>query len=443
MGWGKIDMIPDKQAKYYDFLPVPMWDQMQYLIRKVSDQQIRAVIKFDGRLDPEILKRAVMLSLDIEPVLRCRFVERDPHPRWERLAKLEINDIYKIVTTSEVEKCMADFLAEEIDPLMGPQLKVLLIRSDADRLCINMNHAAGDAGGMKDYMYLLAFLYRELALNGNYQPRSNAGGVRGLDQVFRHLTLAQKMRVLWKSFTRTQPVRDWCLPLPQPQSPDRFFTFLRLPPDRFEKIKSAGEKLGATVNDVVLAACYRVLYKMINPGPEVSMRMFVTVDMRRYIPSGKADAICNLASSVFPDIGSEIGQNLEETVSKVTSRMSRLKDDLPGLSIFLYTFIPFKLLPFSIVKRKVHEMMRPGDNGRSFPPGFTNMGIIDAERLVFPGVNVVDAFITGAVNYPPAFQLGFTSFNSSLTFSVCSCGKAENGPVASAFLDLLNAQLPL
>jgi NRPS condensation-like uncharacterized protein len=416
---------------------------MQYLIRKVSDQQIRAVIKFDGQLDPEILKKAVMLSLDIEPVLRCRFVERDPHPRWERLAKLEIDDIYKMVTTTKVEERMADFLAEEVDPLIGPQLKVLLIRSGADRLCINMNHAAGDAGGMKDYMYLLSSLYREMALNGSSHAMPNTEGDRGLGQVFDHLSQRQKLRVLSKSFKRPRPVQDWRLSLHMSDSSDKFFMFLRLSSDRFKAIKSAGKKCGATVNDVVLAACYRVLYKMINPGPEVSMRMFVTVDMRRYIPSGKAGAICNLSSSVFPDIGNEIGQNLEETVSKVTSKMNRLKDDLPGLSIFLYTFIPFKLLPFSIVKHKVHEMMRTGDNARSFPPGFTNMGIIDVERLVFTGVNVVDAFITGAVNYPPAFQLGFTSFNGSLTFSVCSCGKADNGPVASAFLDLLNAQLPI
>ena len=73
---------------------------------------------------------------------------------------LEADDVFRMVTTSAVEEHMSDFLAEEIDPLKGPQLKALLIRSEADSLCINMNHAAGDAGGMKDYLYLLAALYR-------------------------------------------------------------------------------------------------------------------------------------------------------------------------------------------------------------------------------------------------------------------------------------------
>jgi NRPS condensation-like uncharacterized protein len=436
-------MPRDKQPKFQASSPVPMWDQMQYLIRKVADQQVRAVIKFDGCLDPEVLKKAVMLSLDIEPVLGCQFVERDPHPRWERLTRLEVDDVFRLVTTSGVEEQMADFLAEEVDPLKGPQLKALLIRSEADILCINMNHVAGDAGGMKDYLYLLSSLYREIFTSGKSQAVSNTAGDRGLGQVFKHLPLTQKLRVLAKSFKRTRPLQDWRLPLQTSGGSEKFFTFLRLSSDRFDAIKSAGKKYSATVNDVVLAVCYRVMHEMIKPGPGISMRMFVTVDLRRYIPSGGAGAICNLSSSVFPDIGNEIGENLEETIFRVTGKMNRLKDDLPGLAIFPYVSVPFKLLPFSRVKRMVHGMMGRGDDGRSYPPGFTNMGIIDAEKLVFPGVNVVDAFITGAVNYPPAFQIGFTSFNSSLTFSVCSAGKACNGPVVRKFLDLLDAQLPL
>jgi NRPS condensation-like uncharacterized protein len=419
-----------------------MWDQMQYLIRKVADQQIRSVIKFDGRLDPEVLKKAVMLSLDMEPVLGCRFVERNPHPRWERLGLWVADDIFTAVATTAVEEHIMDFLAQDVDPLRGPQIRALLIRSQADCLCLNINHAAGDAGGMKDYLYLLASLYRDISSSGNSQAAPNTTGDRGLGQVFSHLSINQKFHVLVQSFKRSRKVQDWHLRLQASDRSDKFFVFLRVPPGRFERIKVFGKKLGATINDVVLTACYRVFYEMIRPVPGVSMRMFVTVDLRRYLPSGKAGAICNLSSSVFPDIGNEIGKGLEETISKVSAEMERLKDDLPGLSIFPYISLPFKLLPFSMVKHTVHKMMEPGDKSLSYPPGFTNMGVIDHERLVFTGVDVVDAFITGAVNYPPSFQIGFTSFRGSLTFSICSVGKAGNGPVARAFLDLLDAQLP-
>ena len=149
---------------------------------------------------------------------------------------------------------------------------------------------------------------------------------------------------------------------------------------------------------------------MIKPGPGISMRMFVTVDLRRYIPSGKAGAICNLSSSVFPDIGNEIGEDLGETVLKVSGKMNRLKDDLPGLAIFPYVSVPFKLLPFSRVKRMVHGMMGPGDKSRSFPPGFTNMGIIDAERLVFSGVNVTGCFYHRGCQLSAGLSAGFYEF---------------------------------
>ncbi|WP_160328949.1 hypothetical protein [Syntrophomonas wolfei] len=46
--------------------------------------QIQAVITFDQHLDTEVLKAAVMLSLDAEPVLGCRFVEDEKRPYWQR-----------------------------------------------------------------------------------------------------------------------------------------------------------------------------------------------------------------------------------------------------------------------------------------------------------------------------------------------------------------------
>ncbi|MHB8063306.1 MAG: condensation domain-containing protein, partial [Ruminiclostridium sp.] len=39
----------------------------------MSNLQIQAIMKLDGRLDFDKLKRAIKLSVDAEPVLKCRF----------------------------------------------------------------------------------------------------------------------------------------------------------------------------------------------------------------------------------------------------------------------------------------------------------------------------------------------------------------------------------
>jgi NRPS condensation-like uncharacterized protein len=95
-----------------------------------------------------------------------------------------------------------------------------------------------------------------------------------------------------------------------------------------------------------------------------------------------------------------------------------------------------------MLKSLVHGRMGSSGSGQSFPPGFTNIGVIDSQSLSFPNVRVKDTFITGAVNYPPAFQLGFSTFGEFLTFSVCSCGNKDNKPIAISLLDLLEEELP-
>jgi NRPS condensation-like uncharacterized protein len=119
--------------------------------------------------------------------------------------------------------------------------------------------------------------------------------------------------------------------------------------------------------------------------------------------------------------------------------MDLLKTSLPGLSVFPSLAIPFKLFPYAVLKQMVYR--RIGGAGPALP-GFTNMGIIESELLDFPGTKVEDAFLAGAVNYPPSFQLGFTSFKETLTFSVCSCGKEHNGLAVTSVLDMLDEELP-
>jgi len=48
-------------------LRAEMWDQMQFFVRKVADQQVRCVISFDGVIDESRMVRAVRLSLEALP----------------------------------------------------------------------------------------------------------------------------------------------------------------------------------------------------------------------------------------------------------------------------------------------------------------------------------------------------------------------------------------
>ena len=133
---------------------------------------------------------------------------------------------------------------------------------------------------------------------------------------------------------------------------------------------------------------------------------------------------------------------MDETLIKVRNEMNAHKNAYPGLSNLPFLGGMFQMLPYSIVKNIVHQGIEKSMEVGIFPPSFTNAGIVDSERLSFGDVKVDNAYVMGDVNYPPAFQLGLSSFNKSLTFSVCHCGDAADKRLVERFFDALAKELP-
>ena len=67
-------------------MPATWQDCLNYSVRYVrfTNSTIQAVIHFRDKLDAVRLARAVKLSVDAEPVLSCKFIEREDRPFWQR-----------------------------------------------------------------------------------------------------------------------------------------------------------------------------------------------------------------------------------------------------------------------------------------------------------------------------------------------------------------------
>ena len=76
-------------ASIPDRFPAPPLDWLEYVARNVADQQLHCVIVFDKHVDAERMSQAVLLTLDAEPVLGCRFVYDRHRPYWERRHDLD------------------------------------------------------------------------------------------------------------------------------------------------------------------------------------------------------------------------------------------------------------------------------------------------------------------------------------------------------------------
>ena len=190
-------MIPDSISARF-------CDNANYALSWAYVPQIHLLMEFDGRLDPDRLKRALHFSLHAEPVLGCRFVPRWINPYWARIAgdQLDTSVFFRVLTDDDLtlETALEGFLVEQINELQGPQVKALLLRGESrDRLALKLNHQVADAGGTKEFGYLLASLYRELGNNADIRPSPNLG-TRSMRQVYGRFSKRRLFSILLTYF---------------------------------------------------------------------------------------------------------------------------------------------------------------------------------------------------------------------------------------------------
>ncbi|MCI5141627.1 MAG: hypothetical protein D3909_07845 [Candidatus Electrothrix sp. ATG1] len=321
------------------------------------------------------------------------------------------------------------YMVETIDPCNGPQVQARLFRSESDTLCLKVNHMVADAGGVKEYAELLATLYRRLIKNPSYIPpiNSNSVGNRSRMQAIQDFSFRKKLKIVHRSFQDWQeahfPSGNWSVPLKHVTPGQRAYVIRKIEPDQFRTIRMYCRKNGVTINDVMLAAYFRSLYKLIRPSSGVPLRVATTVDLRRYLPDGKGEAICNLAGKFEMNIGATPGNNLADTVSLVHNKMKVRKNDCFGLGDSHHFMFNIGYLSFARTCRLselwIGFMRRVSP--KPLPPVFTNLGKIESFRINFGNIAVQDAFLTALGTVPPLFLMSLSGFNDSLTMSIGFC----------------------
>ncbi|MFL0196614.1 WS/DGAT domain-containing protein [Clostridium sp. WILCCON 0269] len=415
-----------------------IWDQMQFFFKEYNDHQLHGVIYFEDTLERDLIKKAVLLSMDIVPILGSRFVVNKFHAYWKKVHNLNDKDIISFVDCTSKDEEVQRFITKVINEFTGPQLSVRVIRaSNKDTLCIIMNHMVCDGAAFKEYLYLLGEIYTRLE-NGTYSNMKYINGSRSSKQIYKHFKIADKLKIFLLPNEPTKNKNDICFPMSTNQ--DCCYPFIlihRLSPSRFELLKKYSKKHSVTINDIILAAYYRILYKILNLNRNDSLTIPCMVDLRRYLPNKKASGICNLSSMIMCNIGSDIGNNFEETVRKVSAEMNKKKRAFPGLNGLSTLNLLFKFLPFFTVKKIIKN------NYVNPMIGITNIGIIDSSKLIFGKTLVEDAFVSGSIKYPPYFQLAFTSFNNTITFTVNLYGNVVDTDLIEEFFILLDNELQI
>ncbi len=180
--------------------PTVQIDDSISFISNGCDLQIHCVVDFKGQLDAERLARAVRLSVDAEPILGCCLKKHWWRQSWERRADLDRVKLFELVEAEQARAEVMVFLASPLDLYNGPLVQVRLYRSSSDTLCVKVNHIVADAGGVKEYVELLASIYNRLGESAYFRPTPNVKGSRSIQQVTRQFSSRQRLKHLGQMF---------------------------------------------------------------------------------------------------------------------------------------------------------------------------------------------------------------------------------------------------
>lgn len=408
---------------------VEAWDILQYLfkIKKINDHTLHFVAIFSERIDFNRLQKSISLSADAFPLIRCRFKEFEKRPRWEN-CEYTADDMLTLIETVDVEDTLNQFLYNEVNESIGPQIKLGVIRGpEYDTLVVLINHMICDAAGFKDYLYMLCNIYNNIDKSLYFQP--SILGCRRINQIMKSFSLSDKMKILMsKNDMSTHDPEKFQL---DGDLSNPFIEKRSLTSEVFTKLKIYTKNHSATINDIILTAYIRILYQIF--GHVISVPC--TVDLRKYLKNRQAEGICNLCTNLTCNIGNSIGVTFEETLEKVKQCMDKEKSSISCMKSISLLEKVFNLLPYKFAKSIVNK------NFSNAPIAFTNIGILDKSRLYFDGSKISNAYMTGSIKYNPYLQLAISTFDNKPTLSINLYGSQTDQEKISAFLDSLLQEL--
>ncbi|MFT8351722.1 siderophore synthetase [Clostridium saccharoperbutylacetonicum] len=409
-------------------------DQFQFLSEtyKYNDHQTHCIVDFDNKINKEVLKKSVILMLDIVPILACAYVENKKSAYWEKIDKFKCEDVIIFVDNKEE---FNNFMTSKTNEFTGPQIKVCLLDSNKDSLAIIINHMVCDGGGLKQCLYLLSDLYSKLIENTEYSPNYKINTNRSTIKITQEFSFIEKINII-KSLNKGMKNNNYYkFPMNEEKQTSPFVLKHKIKKERYLKIRDYCKKYNVTINDVFLATYYRVLYRILDINVEKPLTIPIMVDMRRCLKKEKIDSVCNCTSSIVTGINYELNDSFNDTVKKVNEYMILKKNKFMGIELFFKVSLISKLFSH----KKIKILMKKFENPFIC---MSNTGVIDSEKFSFKGMSINDVSIFGSIKYPPYFQLVLSGYNNTINLNVSLYGTSKDKENIEKFFKLMDMELP-
>lgn len=304
-----------------------------------------------------------------------------------------------------------------------PQLKIMIYgEKQKSKVIFGMSHILSDGAGFLQYLYLLASLY-----NGDC-PEDNLKNKRDITDLLKNIHVRHRTeQTRYGKKARTKPLRP-------NRTGTRYYLIKRaISQENFKKLSRKARYCHATLNDVFMTAYARVIAGIQNTG---KITIACPANLRRFQETEKCLTVANM-TGLYKDIVIECDSRYDfaAALSQVHIEMELQKSrhlcfkGIPVLSC------AFQKVPCFVLEK----MVRAAYQLR--PVSYSNIGVIEHDKLFFHDCCIEDCIITGAYRQAPYLQMTVSSFLDVCTLNCTLIGDAEAKAAAENILERVSEEL--
>ena len=408
----------------------------QYILREFNDNTVRFVLNYPGIVDVDILRGAIKAVVESVDVLHGTFFTEGIGAHWKLNENMDESNYFLYVQTSGDPEITANSLS--LLPVYSEdkvQIHCTLVQSEqASCVVVRMSHLVVDGGDGKYLLAKLAEAYNLIARTGSADALQIKNGSRAPEKVYDKVS-KEDMKKLQKSSPSSTNIRSF-YPYPNEKTGRNRLVLAKISAEIMNAARKKAKTVGASVNDMMMAATYHAYGKMEGVDPAAPMSINSTMDLRRHCRDGESEGLCNMSGSFMTVLEQGVSQPFAQTLAMIAEQTQKVKENpLAGLEGMPIVHSLARNMPIGILL----EIM--GKVYGTAPVGVTNLGNLKCAEFALGDIVPNGGIFGGPLKKKPGMQISVISFDGECVLAVAVQCTDEDVAVLQKTLDDMVAEI--
>lgn len=410
-------------------------ERAQYLTHKSNDTTIRFVLNYPGLIDPDVMRVAVKTLVESVDILHSTFFTDVNAAFWKVNNDVDENNYFHYIRTEGDPAVTAYSLSLlPVYPEDKVQLRCELVQNEtASSLVVLVSHLCVDGGDGKYLLGKLVEAYNMILATGTADALVVKNGCRAPEMVYEN----KEFKDL-KNMMKMPISRNVTSAYPFPNEDKGMCRVVRkvIPRETMSAARTKAKAIGASANDLLLAACYQVYAAFPEVDPTAAVSISSMMDLRRHFKDGDTEGLANMSGALGTSLLNGVPENYADTLAQIAEQTNAVKDDpLAGMS---------GLPILHTIARGIPVWMQLSILGKAYgamPVGLTNLGNLNCQTLALGEMIPNGGIFGGPLKKKPGMQISIISFDGECVLACYGQYTAEDEAHIEATLSAMCQQI--